>query len=330
MNILITGGAGYIGSFVLRAFLEQKKHDICVVDNLSSGSLKTLEILKNLGDFSFFKCDLSDENELEKIFKLKKIEAILHFAAFIEVAQSMIEPLKYYTNNTTNTLKLINLASKYGVKYFIFSSTAAVYGEPKSALISEDSELCPLNPYGRSKMMSEQILKDYAMVNENFKYAILRYFNVAGASFDGLIGQNYPNATHLIKVLCQSITKKRENMSIFGDDYDTKDGTCIRDYIHAQDLASAHLSALDYLIKEQKSQIFNVGYGKGYSVREVIEAAKRVSKESFKILNAPRRAGDPASLIANANKLKELTNWRPKYDNLDEIIKSALEWEKKL
>lgn len=326
MKILITGGAGYIASHTLKALLEQNKHEICVIDNLYSGSLNAIKTLKNIGNFNFFKLDLSDESELEKLFKAQNFEAVLHFAAFIEVAESMKNPLKYYLNNTANTAKLINLASKNGVKYFIFSSTAAVYGEPKSAFVDEKSPLCPINPYGRSKMMSEQILQDC----QNFKYAILRYFNVAGASVDGLIGQNYPNATHLIKVICQCITKKRENISIFGNDYDTADGTCIRDYIHIEDLANAHLSALDYLKSRQKSEIFNVGYGRGFSVSEVIQAAKRVSGVDFSVLNAPRRQGDPIKLVANANKLKELTSWRAQHNSLDEIIKTALEWEKKL
>lgn len=330
MNILITGGAGYIGSHVLKALLEQGGHDICVLDNLYSGSLKALDALKNLGSFSFFRCDLADTNELKALFGARKFDAVIHFAAYIEVGESVEKPLKYYINNTANTANLVKLANESSVKYFIFSSTAAVYGEPKQGIVDENSELCPINPYGRSKMMSEWILRDTAAANAGFKYGILRYFNVAGASSDGLIGQNYPNATHLIKVACQTITKKRESMSIFGDDYDTSDGTCIRDYIHIEDLASAHLAVLDYLDKEQKSEIFNVGYGKGYSVREVLQSAKKVSGVDFKVLNAPRRAGDPAMLISNANKLKKLTNWQPRHESLDEIIKSALDWEKKL
>lgn len=329
MNILITGGAGYIGSHVLKALLEKNSDKISVIDNFYSGSRDALVALESVGKFEFIKCDLADTDLLEEIFSTHKFDAIIHFAAYIEVFESMQNPLKYYLNNTANTANLINLALKFGVKKFIFSSTAATYGEPENGVVCENSPQNPINPYGNSKLMSEQILKDAAAANSDFKFGILRYFNVAGASLDGLIGQNYPNATHLIKVATQTITGKRANMSIFGRDYDTKDGTCIRDYIHIEDLADAHLAVLDYL-DDNDSDIFNVGYGHGFSVLEVINMAKKISGVGFEVMDAPRRLGDPAILIADSSKLRDLTSWKPKKDSLETIISSALAWEKKI
>lgn len=329
MNILITGGAGYIGSHVLKALLEKNSDKISVIDNFYSGSRDALVALESVGKFEFIKCDLADTDLLEEIFSTHKFDAIIHFAAYIEVFESMQNPLKYYLNNTANTANLINLALKFGIKKFIFSSTAATYGEPENGVVCENSPQNPINPYGNSKLMSEQILKDAAAANSDFKFGILRYFNVAGASLDGLIGQNYPNATHLIKVATQTITGKRANMSIFGRDYDTKDGTCIRDYIHIEDLADAHLAVLDYL-DDNDSDIFNVGYGHGFSVLEVINMAKKISGVDFEVMDAPRRLGDPAILIADSSKLRDLTSWKPKKDSLETIISSALEWEKKI
>jgi len=330
MNILITGGAGYIGSHVAKQLLETTKHEITIVDNLYSGSMKAIDALKEIREFDFIETSLENLAEMEALFKFKKFDAVIHFAAFIEVFESMQKPLKYYLNNTANALNLITLCDKYGVNKFIFSSTAATYGEPKDGQVSETTEQNPINPYGRSKMMVEWILKDLAAAKSEFKFVILRYFNVAGAALDGTIGQNYPNATHLIKVATQTILGKRKNMTIFGDDYDTKDGTCIRDYIHIEDLASAHLSALEYLNDGGEAEIFNVGYGEGYSVKEVIDRAKKVSGVDFEVLNGDRRDGDPACLIANSKKLKKTTKWKPKNNDLDLIIKTALDWEKKI
>ena len=329
MNILLTGGAGYIVSHVLKALLEKNSDKITVIDNFYSGSRDALVALESVGKFEFSKCDLADTDLLEEIFSTHKFDAIIHFAAYIEVFESMQNPLKYYLHNTANTANLINLALKFGVKKFIFSSTAATYGEPENGIVCENSPQNPINPYGNSKLMSEQILKDAAAANSDFKFGILRYFNVAGASLDGLIGQNYPNATHLIKVATQTITGKRANMSIFGRDYDTKDGTCIRDYIHIEDLADAHLAVLDYL-DDNDSDIFNVGYGHGFSVLEVINMAKKISGVDFEVMDAPRRLGDPAILIADSSKLRDLTSWKPKKDSLETIISSALAWEKKI
>ncbi|WP_297950927.1 UDP-glucose 4-epimerase GalE [uncultured Campylobacter sp.] len=329
MKILITGGAGYIGSHVAKALLEANRHDVVILDNLCKGSMRAIEALRKIGEFEFVQESLENTPAIEKLFKREKFDAIIHFAAFIEVFESTQNPLKYYLNNTANAMNLIALANKYGVKDFIFSSTAATYGEPDIPQVSEETPQNPINPYGRSKLMVEWVLKDAAAANPNFKYGILRYFNVAGAASDGTIGQNYPNATHLIKVATQTIVGKRDKMSIFGDDYDTKDGTCIRDYIHVEDLASAHLAVLDYL-QSNDSAVFNVGYGTGFSVKEVVNEAKKVSGVDFKVEIAPRRAGDPACLISNADKIRTKTSWHPEHESLDEIILSALNWEKKL
>ena len=329
MKILITGGSGYIGSHVAKTLLEANRHDVVILDNLCKGSMRAIEALRKIGEFEFVQESLENTPAIEKLFKREKFDAIIHFAAFIEVFESTQNPLKYYLNNTANAMNLIALANKYGVKDFIFSSTAATYGEPDIPQVSEETPQNPINPYGRSKLMVEWVLKDAAAANPNFKYGILRYFNVAGAASDGTIGQNYPNATHLIKVATQTIVGKRDKMSIFGDDYDTKDGTCIRDYIHVEDLASAHLAVLDYL-QTNDSTVFNVGYGTGFSVKEVVNEAKKVSGVDFKVQIAPRRAGDPACLISNADKIRTKTSWHPEHESLDEIILSALNWEKKL
>ena len=246
--------------------------------------------------------------------------------------ESVENPLKYYLNNTANTTNLIKLANKYKVKRFIFSSTAAVYGEPDIKRIKngidENFPTNPINPYGQSKLFSEKIIIDTAKANKNFKYVILRYFNVAGASPDLTIGQKTKNATHLIKVASECAVGKRKAINIFGTDYPTPDGTCIRDYIHVVDLAQAHIKALRYL-KDNKSDIFNVGYGKGASVKEVINTMKRVAKNNFLTQNSSRRAGDPAALIAKTDKIRKKMGWKPKYDNLEFICKTAYEWEKK-
>lgn len=325
MRILITGGAGYIGSHTLKQFLETK-HEIVVLDNLDKGSQKAIDSLQKLRNFSFIKQDLSDFSALNRLFKEYKFEAVVHFAASIEVFESMQNPLKYYLNNTANTTKLIQNCLENDTKYFIFSSTAATYGEPQSEIVSETSPLKPINPYGQSKLMSEEILRDASRAKPEFKHCILRYFNVAGACMSFNIGQNYPKATLLTKVAAECAAKKREKMFIFGDDYATKDGTCIRDYIHIDDIASAHLAALKYL-QDAQSNVFNVGYGHGFSVKEVIETMKRVSGVDFKVELAPRRAGDSSILIADNSKIKKLTSWQAKYDNLETICKSAYEWE---
>lgn len=330
MNILITGGAGYIGSHVVKQLLESKQHHIIVLDSFKTGFEDTIKMLKSFGDFEFLEQDLSKWQEVEAIFQKNQFDVVIHFAASLLVGESVENPLKYYMNNTCNTANLVNLSNKYKVKKFIFSSTAAVYGEPSSDKIPlVETELTnPINPYGNSKLMSEQIIKDTENANKEFKYVILRYFNVAGAEGSLSIGECHEPETHIIPLVVQTALGKRDKIFIFGDDYDTPDGTCIRDYIHVDDLASAHISALEYL-DENESEVFNCGYGHGFSVKEVIDMVKKVSKVDFKIEVAPRRAGDPAILIADNKKILQKTNWKPKYDDLEFICKTALEWEKK-
>ena len=334
MQILVTGAAGYIGSHVVKQLLEQTNYEIIIIDNISTGFETTIDTLKSLDStnkrIKYYNQDLSDWEKVEDIFKENSIKEIIHFAAFSQVGESMSNPLKYYLNNTVNTTKLIDISIKYGVKKFIFSSTAAVYGEPnkESIPINENLIKNPINPYGSSKLYSEGIIKDAAS-NEDFKYVILRYFNVAGADLDGKIGECHNPETHLIPLVVKTALGKRDSIKIFGDDYDTPDGTCIRDYIHVCDLADAHIQALKYL-DDNQSDIFNCGYGYGYSVKEVVEAVKKVSKVDFKIDMESRRAGDPAVLISDNNKIKTKMNWTPKYNDLELICKTALDWEKNL
>lgn len=333
MQILITGAAGYIGSHVVKQLLEQTDYKIVIIDNLSTGFDSTIETLKSLDTtnsrIKFYNQDLSNWNEIEKIFEENSIKEIIHFAAFSQVAESMKNPIKYYSNNTINTTNLINIATKYGVKKFIFSSTAAVYGEVSSENIPIKESLItnPINPYGSSKLFSESIIKDVASIKNDFKYIILRYFNVAGADLDGKVGECHNPETHLIPLVIKTALGKRESIKIFGDDYDTPDGTCIRDYIHVCDLADAHIEALKYL-DTNESDTFNCGYGYGYSVKEVVEMVKKVSNVDFKIEIEKRRVGDPAVLISDNTKIKTKMNWTPKYNDLELICKTALEWEK--
>lgn len=335
MQILITGAAGYIGSHVVKQLLEQTDYEIVIIDNLSTGFDTTIETLKSLDTtnsrIKFYNQDLSNWNEIEKIFEENSIKEIIHFAAFSQVAESMKNPIKYYSNNTINTTNLINIATKYGVKKFIFSSTAAVYGEVSSENIPIKESLItnPINPYGSSKLFSESIIKDVASIKNDFKYIILRYFNVAGADLDGKVGECHNPETHLIPLVIKTALGKRESIKIFGDDYDTPDGTCIRDYIHVCDLADAHIEALKYL-DTNESDIFNCGYGYGYSVKEVVEMVKKVSNVEFKIEIEKRRVGDPAVLISDNTKIKTKMNWTPKYNDLELICKTALEWEKRI
>ena len=339
MKILITGGAGYIGSHVVKQLLEKTDYAVTILDNLSTGSVKTLKSLQKIREFSFVEMDLAEFAKVEELLEREKFNAVIHFAASIVVPESVTDPLKYYMNNTVNTTNLVLCANRSGVGKFVFSSTAAVYGEPKElpqSGIDEEFETAPINPYGMSKLMSERIIQDAASANGNFKYVIFRYFNVAGADIfyeDGKlsprIGQSFPNATHLIKIASECAVKKREKMAIFGDDYATKDGTGVRDYIHVDDLADAHIKALGYL-DENESEIFNAGYGKGFSVKEVIETMKKVTGEDFMVEVAPRRAGDPAMLTANNGKIRTKMAWQPRYDNLELICQSAYEWEKKV
>ncbi len=326
MNILITGGAGYIGSHVVKQLGEQTGHNITVLDNLVTGFKESILY----GDF--IEADLSDYDKIAQIIKEGNYDAVIHFAASLVVPESVTNPLKYYLNNTANTANLIKQCVDNGVNNFIFSSTAATYGEPSpdEVPVTEESPTAPINPYGSSKLMSETVLKDTAFAYEDFNYIALRYFNVAGASIDGKIGQSTKNATLLIKVAAEAALGKREKMYIFGEDYPTPDGTCIRDYIHVEDLAAAHIKALDYLQEKKKSGVFNCGYGHGFSVKEVLETMKKVSGVDFPVEIRERRPGDPAILISDNRKIREEMGWEPKYDDLELICKTGLEWEKKI
>ncbi len=326
MNILVTGGAGYIGSHVVKQLGEQTEHRITVLDNLVTGFRESVLY----GDF--IEADLSDFQKVEEIIKNGNFDAVIHFAASLVVPESVTNPLKYYLNNTVNTTNLIQQCVKYGVNKFIFSSTAAVYGEPSPDQIpvTEESPTAPINPYGSSKLMSETVLRDTAFAYKDFNYIALRYFNVAGASVDGKIGQSTKDATLLIKVAAETAVGKREKMYIFGEDYPTEDGTCIRDYIHVEDLAAAHIKALDHLEAGKEGGVFNCGYGHGFSVKEVLETMKKVSGVDFPVEIKERRAGDPAILISDNRKIREVMEWEPKYDDLELICKTGLEWEKKI
>ena len=322
-KILVTGGAGYIGSHVVRQ-LGEAGYDIVVIDNLSTGydwAVLAGELIRG---------DLIDREFLHRVMSQHRFDAVLHFAAHIVVPESVAEPLKYYRNNTANTLNLIEACAEHDIRRFVFSSTAAVYGIPEGQTVSEDSPLQPINPYGASKMMSERMLMDYA-ASSAMRYVILRYFNVAGADPSGRIGQATPEATHLIKVACETALGQRARMQVFGDDYPTPDGTCIRDYIHVEDLARAHLDALSYLSADDvSSQILNCGYGHGYSVLDVIRTVKKQSQTDFAVDISARRAGDPPALIAVSDRIRHVLQWQPQYDDLDFIVKTAYDWEKKL
>lgn len=342
MTLLCTGAAGYIGSHTAMTFLEQTDSRIIILDDLRTGFMQNISILQARypNRVEFVQMDFGDRTSLEELFSRSGIDGVLHFGASLIVGESVEKPLAYYHNNVANAIALFEACVRHNVRYFIFSSTAAVYGEPDSSLIpmQEDAPLAPINPYGTSKMMVELMLKDLAAISP-MRYVALRYFNVAGASMSNTqsllaknqaLGQRSKNATHLIKVALECATGKRAGMSIFGDDYPTPDGTCIRDYIHIDDLASAHLSALRFLEAGGSSSTFNVGYNRGYSVKEVIECVKHISGVDFAAEIAPRRAGDPAELIASNARLKQQTNWQPKYDDLETIVRSAYEFEKAL
>jgi len=319
-KILVTGGAGYIGSHVVKA-LGEKDYEVVVFDNLSTGNKDAVLFGKLVVG------DLKDLKKLDDLMQAEKFDAVIHFAGSIIVPESVENPILYYQNNTVNSLNLIELCTKNKIGNFVFSSTAAVYGIPESAACNEESPKDPINPYGQSKLMTEHMLKDTSFAQDDFNYVALRYFNVSGADASKQIGQAFPGATHLIKVNCEAATGKREKTYIFGTDFDTPDGTGVRDYIHVSDLASAHVLALEYLFEKKTSNVFNCGYGHGYSVKEIVSAVKEVTGVDFKVEQAPRRAGDPATLIANSDKIKKELNWKPKYDDLNVIIRTAYEWE---
>lgn len=322
MTILVSGGAGYIGSHTVRQ-LGEAGEKIVVLDNLSTGF--EASILSG----EFVRGDTGDSALVAKTLKNYNVDTVIHFAAHTIVPESVSDPLKYYWNNTCSTRNLLEQCQKHGVKNFIFSSTAAVYGIPESGQAKEDTPTAPINPYGSSKLMSEMMLKDLSFASD-LNFVALRYFNVAGSDPECRIGQSTPKATLLIKVACEAAVGKRDKVYIFGTDYPTDDGTGVRDYIHVEDLADAHLRALDYLRKGSESTILNVGYGHGYSVREVLDAVERVDGKPLNIIEEERRAGDPPVLISVADEIKSKLNWTPKYDNLDVIVKTSLDWEYKL
>jgi UDP-glucose 4-epimerase len=323
-NILVTGGAGYIGSHIVRDLGETGKYFPIVYDDLSTG------VKENILYGEFIKGNTGDKALLTRIIQKYKIKSVFHFAASIVVSESVVNPLKYYLNNTANALNLIQVCLENGVGNFIFSSTAAVYGIPEKIPASEDNILAPINPYGMSKMFTEKILIDTAKANPNFNFIALRYFNVAGADSQGRIGQNYKKPTHLITLALRTALGLIPELNIYGTDYNTPDGTAIRDYIHIDDLASAHLLALNYLREKKTSTIFNCGYAKGFSVLEVVNQIKEITGMDFKVNLSERREGDPPSLIASNSLIKEKLNWKPEKANLSVILKSALNWEKKL
>jgi len=319
--ILVTGGAGYIGSHVVKDLL-QKNFKVVVLDNFSRGHKEAI-----LTPF-FEKVDLRDRVELRKVFEKYDIDAVMHFAALSTVGDSMKDPGKYYENNILGGLNLLEMMKDFGVRYFIFSSTAAVYGEPKVIPIPEEHPKNPTNVYGSSKLMFEDILKWYDNIY-GIKYVSLRYFNAAGADLEGEIGEDHRPETHLIPIVLQTALGHREFVEIYGVDYPTSDGTCIRDYIHVLDLSEAHILALEALFEGMESKVYNLGNERGYSVREVINIAEKVVGKKIPVREGPRRAGDPAVLIASSEKIKKELNWTPKYNDLEFIIQTAWNWLKK-
>ncbi|MCL0107952.1 UDP-glucose 4-epimerase GalE [Peptococcaceae bacterium] len=320
-KILVTGGAGYIGSHVIKA-LGEKGYEVITYDNLSTGHRWAVLF----GELEVG--DILDSKKLKEVFEKHKPDAVMHFAAHIVVPESVKQPLKYYTNNVSGTINLLNVMQEFGVDKFIFSSTAAVYGIPEKIPVSETAPLKPINPYGYGKMVVEQILKDLSRAKD-FNYISLRYFNVAGADFEARIGEGKEDATHLITMCVRTALGIRDVLNIYGTDYPTHDGTGIRDYIHVDDLAEAHILALEYLLNGGTSEVFNCGYSRGFSVKEVVKAAKKVTGVDFPVEYTDRRPGDPPALVADASKIKEKLNWLPKYNDLEYIIKTAWEWEKK-
>ncbi len=321
-SILVTGGAGYIGSHVVRQLLERGER-VVVLDNLSTGYRSAVLgaplVVGDTGDRALVDATLAEH----------AVDTVMHFAAHTVVPESVSNPLKYYGNNTCATRNLLECCDRAGVGQFVFSSTAAVYGTPAGGLAREDTPTAPINPYGLSKLMSEWMLRDLAAAT-SLRYVALRYFNVAGSDPGGRVGHTAPQATLLVKVACQHAAGVRPEISIFGTDYPTPDGTGVRDYIHVEDLASAHLSALDHLRRGGASATLNCGYGHGYSVREVIDTVARVSGRPLNVVERERRAGDPPSLVAHAARIREILSWQPRLDDLETIVRTQLEWEHRL
>ena len=316
MSVLVCGGAGYIGSHAVHKLIEAGE-DVVILDNLETGHKEAVH-----KDAKFYKGDVRDANFLEKLFNAEKVEAVIHFAANSLVGESMTNPLKYYNNNVHGMETLLSALVKFNIDKIVFSSTAAVYGEPKNIPILETDETNPTNTYGETKLAMEKMMK-WVEKAHNIRYVSLRYFNAAGAIESGIIGEDHNPETHLIPLILQTALKRRDAITVFGEDYDTKDGSCIRDYIHVLDLADAHILALNHLRNGGKSEIMNLGNGKGFSVKEMIEAAKVVTGKEIPVKTGERRAGDPAVLIASSEKARKILNWKPKFTDVGEIIKTA-------
>ena len=319
MKILVVGGAGYIGSHMVKQ-LAKAGNDVITLDNLSYGYRDAVKY----GEF--VEGDLGDNTVLDSIFKAGDIDAVMHFAGFIQVGESVIKPSMYYHNNVVNTFTLLDAMLRHNVKNFIFSSTAAIFGEPEYTPIDEKHKKQPINPYGHSKLMIEQVLEDYDKAY-GLRSTCLRYFNAAGADPDGELGERHVPETHLIPLILQAASGRRDDIKVFGDDYATDDGTCVRDYIHINDLCEAHSLALHNMISKDKSARYNLGNGKGFSVKQVIDVAKEVSGNDFKVTIEPRRAGDPAVLVADATLAQQELNWQAKFAELKDIVKTAWQWE---
>ena len=321
-TILVTGGAGYIGSHVALQ-LRARGERVVILDDLSRGFRQAVL------DAPLVVGSVGDRDTVLKVLGEHRVDTVMHFAAYTIVPESVSEPLKYYGNNTCSTRSLLACCLEAGVKHFVFSSTAAVYGIPAGGVAAEDTPTAPINPYGTSKLMSEWMLRDVSAACA-LEHVALRYFNVAGSDSQGRVGQATPKATLLIKVACEHAVGKRPEVAIYGTDYETPDGTGVRDYIHVEDLAAAHLDALDYLREGGRSTVLNVGYGHGYSVREVLESVARVSGKRLTVREMPRRAGDPPALVAQAERIRRELGWSPRLDDLDTIVRTALEWEQRL
>ncbi len=321
-SVLVTGGAGYIGSHTVLQLVARGER-VVVLDDLSTGFRQALR------DVPLVVGNVGDRKLVDDLLAEHRVDTIVHFAAHTIVPESVANPLKYFGNNTCATRSLLDCASRAGVKHFVFSSTAAVYGMPAAGLASEDSPTQPINPYGTSKLMSEWMLRDLSAATP-LRHVVLRYFNVAGSDPEGRIGQSTAKATLLIKVAAEHAVGKRAQLSVFGTDYPTPDGTGVRDYIHVTDLASAHLNALDYLRAGGSSLTANVGYGQGYSVREVLDSVERIAGVKLNVREEPRRPGDPPSLIAKCERVRDLLKWTPRHNHLDTIVRTTLDWEKRL
>jgi UDP-glucose 4-epimerase len=320
-TVLVTGGAGYIGSHVVKDLVE-KGFQVIILDNLSTGYRDSVLAGK------LIEGDLADTALLDRVFEQHRPAAVMHFAAFIEVGESVRDPMKYYRNNTANAINLLSAMERHGVENFIFSSTAAVYGIPEIVPISEIQPVLPINPYGQAKAFVEKVLDDVSGTGR-MRYVSLRYFNAAGADAGGRIGERHNPESHLIPLTLKAAKDKRRSITMFGVDYPTPDGTCLRDYIHVTDLSDAHLRALDHLLQKGGSRSFNCGYGHGYSVREVIDAARRVTSVDIRVETAARRPGDSPALVADSTALRQTLGWTPRHDDLDYIVRTAWEWERK-